>query len=216
MSTPTATMPPEVRGIPPIATVPCVILHGVSWETYERLLAEHPEDNSVHFTYDCGVLQIMVLSARHEEPNRTIALLVEFWALANDVVLRNLGSTTFKRQDLARGFEPDTCFYITNVERIRDKDEVDLAVDPAPDLIIEIDITSPSLNRLPIFAAVGVPEVWRYDGQTVTILTLVEGSYQHQDNSQVLPGLTRQFLMQFLTTSRTLKRTELFRSTRVS
>lgn len=84
-----------------------------------------------------------------------------------DVDARRLGSKTFKREDLLKGFEPDSCFYIQHVEAISGKDEVDLNTDPPPDLVIEIDITSPSLPRLPIFAGVGVPEVWRYDGRQV-------------------------------------------------
>ncbi|HXG64518.1 MAG TPA: Uma2 family endonuclease [Blastocatellia bacterium] len=210
MSALTETGQLEIGNSAPVEAVQCVILRGVSWETYKRLLAEHQEKSSTHFTYDRGELEIMVLSPKHEKPNRILALLVEFWALVSDMDVENLGSTTFTRQDLARGFEPDTCFYIANAEQIRGKDEIDLTADPPPDLVIEIDITSPSLDKLPIFAAVGVPEVWRYDGREVSILKLDAGSYQAQAESLVLPGLTKEFIAQFILMSRTLKRRALF------
>ena len=172
MQTHTETDQPLVHHAPPPAVGQRVILHGVSWETYERLLADFQDSHAAHFAYDQGALEIMVLSLKHETFNRTLATLVEIVAeeMQGDVI--NAGSTTFRRADLSKGFEPDTCFYIQNVERVRGKDEIDLTVDPPPDLVIEIDITSPSLNKFPIFAAMGIPEVWRYDGKTVTIFTL--------------------------------------------
>jgi len=95
---------------------------------------------------------------------------------------------------LALGFEPDTCFYIQSAQRIHGKDEIDLAVDPPPDLVIEIDITHPSLDKLPIYAAIGVPEIWRYDGHTVTLVILQEGAYIAREESVAFPRLTRQVL----------------------
>ena len=185
-----------------------VILHGVSWTTYERLLADFQDSHAAHFTYDRGVLEIMVLSAEHERPNRTIALLVEEVAAEMGIDVDNVGSHTFTREDLARGFEPDTCFYIRNAEQVSGKTRIDLMIDPPPDLVIEIDITHPSLNKLPIYAAAGVPEVWRYDGKEVTLYTLLEsGQYQTQEASVALPGLTSQVISQFVKDSQTMRRT---------
>lgn len=184
----------------------CVILQGVSWQTYERLLADFEDSHAAHFAYDQGVLEIVVPSAKHEEPNRTLALLIEMLALERDMDIRNLGSTTFKRLDMLRGFEPDTCFYIQRVEQIRGKDDIDLAVDPPPDLVIEIDITHPSLDKLPIYAAVGVPEVWRYNGQVVTIFTLGQEIYSPSHASTILPGVTSADLSRFIVVSKQLTR----------
>jgi len=188
-----------------------VILHGVSWATYESLLADFQESHAAHFAYDRGTLEIMVLSTKHEEPNRTIALLVEMIALEMNINVRNLGSTTFTREDLDRGFEPDTCFYIQNATRVRGKEEIDLEIDPPPDLVIEIDITHPSLDKFPIYAAVGVSEIWRYDGGRVTIFTLEDKAYRSREESAALPGLTSQILSQFVDESKTLERLEWLR-----
>jgi Uma2 family endonuclease len=99
-----------------------VILENISWGTYERLLAERGETNGTRFTYNGGVLEIMVLSARHEKPNRTLALLVEVLAEELNLNLERLGSTTFKRADLLKGFEPDSCFYIQHADAINGKE----------------------------------------------------------------------------------------------
>ncbi len=135
-------------------------------------------------------------------------------ALEFDIDIRNLGSTTFKRSDLARGFEPDTCFYIQRAAQISGKDDIDLAVDPPPDLVIEVDITHPALNKLPLYAAVGVTEVWRYDGTSVTIYTLTQETYTTNETSRVLPAITSAILSQFLDESRHLRRPDWLRRVR--
>jgi Uma2 family endonuclease len=211
MQTAQETALPVSGHVSPHETEQRLILHGVSWETYKRLLADFQDSHAAHFAYDRGALEIIVLSAKHEEPNRTIALLVEILALEMNINVRNLGSTTFTREDLARGFEPDTCFYIQNVARVRGKEEIDLEVDPPPDLVVEIDITHPSLDKLPIYAAVDVPEVWRYDGQHLTIFTLEGETYRMSEESVALPGLTSQVLSQFVAESKTVERLEWLR-----
>jgi Uma2 family endonuclease len=177
----------------------------VSWQTYERLLVDFEDSHAAHFAYDQGVLEILVPSAKHEESNRSLALLIEMLALEMEMEIRNLGSTTFKRADMLRGFEPDTCFYIQRAEQISGKDEIDLTVDPPPDLVIEIDITHPSLDKLPIYAAVGVTEVWRYDGRVVTIFTLGQEVYIPSEASSLLPGVTNADLSRLIEVSRQLK-----------
>ena len=192
----TVLNPPEER----------ITLPDVSWETYEQLLANYENSANPRFAYDRGRLEIMILSAKHEELNRTIALLVEIVAEEFSIDIRNLGSTTFKRQDLARGFEPDSCFYIQNVKRIRGKEEIDLTVDPPPDLVIEIDITSPSLSKFPIYSGIGVPEIWRSDGQALTIFKLIDGVYVEAESSTALPPLTGSVISHFIEESKTLER----------
>jgi len=173
------------------------VLHNISWETYEHLLSDHLDSSSPRFAYDRGILEIVVVSGRHERPNRLIALLVEVVAEEMDLDLENLGSTTFKREDLQRGFEPDSCFYIQNEGRVRGKEEIDPDVDPPPDLVIEVDITSPSLDRFPIYAHFGVPEVWRYDGERIMIYELRNAEYVEVAESPALPWFTGDVLTRF-------------------
>jgi Uma2 family endonuclease len=184
-----------------------VVLHNIGWNTYERLLADHENNSAPRFTYDRGELEIMSPSPEHEALNRSIALLVEYLAVELSIDVYDLGSTTFRREDLERGFEPDSCFYIQNEEQVRGKDRIDLAVDPPPDLVIEIDITSPSFSKLPIYAQIGVPEVWRYDGERMTILVLEASEYAETAESLVLPPVTSNVITDFVEKSKSMKRT---------
>jgi Uma2 family endonuclease len=191
-----------------------VIVQPVSWTTYEQLLADLASQSSTRLTYDRGILEIMSPLPEHEEGNRTIALLVEVLAEEMGIDVRNFGSTTFRREDLARGFEPDSCFYIQHEADISGKSTIDLTVDSPPDLVIEVDITSGSLAKLPIYAQVGVPEIWRYDGQRLRIYILTTEGYVESDTSLALPLLTGQRLSEALVQSKTVKRTALLRSFR--
>jgi Uma2 family endonuclease len=192
-----------------------IILIGVSWETYERLLDDLSDSGSPRLTYDRGTLEIMSPSAEHEEINRTIALLVEVLAEELGVDIRNLGSTTFRREDIERGFEPDSCFYIEHLDEIEGKTQLDLAVDPPPDLVVEIDVTSPSIDKLPIYAQAGVPEIWRYDGDgELVIYILLAGEYQESDESMAFPLMTGATLIGFISESRSMRRTAWLRKLR--
>ncbi|MBI4909266.1 MAG: Uma2 family endonuclease [Acidobacteria bacterium] len=104
---------------------------------------------------------------------------------------------------MAKGFEPDSCYYLRNAHAVRDKYELDMAVDPPPELVIEVDITRSSLNRFPIFAAIGVAEVWRYDGKAVRFHRLENGAYRSIETSVALPPLTAAQATIFLEQSRT-------------
>lgn len=191
-----------------------VVLPTISWQTYEALLSDLSDSHSAHFAYDQGCLEIMVFSGRHEKLNRTLALLVEVVAEEMGIDVSNFGSKTFKRPDLAKGFEPDSCFYIQNEAQVWGKEEIDLSVDPPPDLVIEIDIYNSSLEKNPIYAAIGVTEIWRYDNNTLSIWVLMKGTYVEQDESRSLPSLTQSVLAQSLDDSQTMKRTAWLRQVR--
>jgi Uma2 family endonuclease len=191
-----------------------VILQNISWETYQRLLAEHQENYSTHFIFDNGRLEIIVLSYRREILKSIIALLVDILAEEFEIDIEGAGSTTFQREELAKGFELDACFYITNAERVPGKKQLDLAVDPPPDLIIEVDITSPSLNRFPIFAAFGVSEVWRYQNGQVTFYKL--DNYVETKASIAFSNVTSDLITKFVELSQQVKRTVWLRQVRES
>jgi len=180
------------------------VLSHVSWATYESLLADYTDDSAPRFTYSEGMLEIMSPTSEHEEINLTLAMIADIVAEEQQVEFKGLGSTTFRRRDLKKGTEPDSCFYIQNVERIRGKKEIDLKVDPPPDLVIEVEITSPAVPKLPVYARLGVPEIWLYDGRAPRILRLTGDQYENSNRSGVLPCLTESVLSDFLEQSKTL------------
>jgi len=147
-----------------------VVLWGVSWDTYESLLTDHRDRSSPRFAYDRGVLEIVSPLPEHERRNRLLSTVVLVVAEETQIDIADLGSTTFRRRDLARGFEPDSCFYVRHEASVRGRTEIDLLTDPPPDLVIEIDLTHSSLDKLPLYARLGMPEVWRDDGTRVLIL----------------------------------------------
>jgi Uma2 family endonuclease len=186
----------------------------VAWENYERLLADHLDSSVPRFTYDRGVLEIVSPSTEHEETNRTLATLVDVVAEELGINVRNVGSMTFRRQDIKRGFEPDSCFYIQRFAEVRGRTEIDAEVDPPPDLLIEIDVTNQSLDKFPIYAQMGVPEVWRYRRKRVSIHALDAGAYHEIDASVALPPITSEVLTRFVEASMRLDRLDWLRSLR--
>jgi len=200
----TVITPPEQR----------VVLRNVSWETYEHLLSDHLDASTPQFTFDHGVLEIMSPSSEHEEYKQALSLLVEMLAEGLGIDIENLGSTTFKRSQLERGFEADVCFYVQNAARMHGKVHIEPAVDPAPDLVIEIEITAPVLNKLPIYADFGVPEIWRYDGRQLRILHLTGSEYTERPKSLAFPRASSAELSQLVQQSMSLKRTEWLRTLR--
>jgi Uma2 family endonuclease len=102
--------------------------------------------------------------------------------------MRQLGALTLEREDLTRAIEPDTCFYIQNESVVRGK-SINLPADPPPDLVVESDYTSSSLNKFSIYASLGVPEIWRYRNQCLVVYQLVEGNYEERENSLAFPFL---------------------------
>ncbi|HEY2251744.1 MAG TPA: Uma2 family endonuclease, partial [Planctomycetaceae bacterium] len=106
-----------------------------------------------------------------------------------DIPILSLGNTTFRREDSARGLEPDECWYIGHEEQMRGRDSIDLLIDPPPDLVIEIEISRSVLDRMDIYAALGVPEVWRCDGRSITVAVLAGDGYTESDHSPTFPNV---------------------------
>lgn len=174
---------------PDASTEQRVILHNVSWQTYERLLAEQQDSAAIRLNYDRGVLEIMILSLRHERLRHLFITLVEFIASERDLDVEGVGSTTFRRDDLGRGAEPDAAFYLHHAAQIRTRDTLDPRTDPTPELVIEIDISHGSLDKLPIYGALGVTEVWRYADGTLTVHGLSGDGYTRLVHSELLGGI---------------------------
>jgi Uma2 family endonuclease len=182
-----------------------VLLHNVSWGTYLRLLEDLGGQSAPRVTFDNGEMEIMSPTSEHEELNRTVARFVEAVTAALDLDIRSVGSTTFSREDLQRGFEPDSGFYIESAPAIAGKTKLDLNTDPPPDLVIEIDISSRSLRKLPIYAALGVREIWRYRNSKLDILLLNGNRYVEAEFSVAFPFVTSKDVLYFVDLSHTAR-----------
>jgi Uma2 family endonuclease len=168
-------------------TAEIINLSGISWETYETLL-EELNNRRLRLTYNRGTLEIMAPSPEHELSKEVLGRFVETIAEELAVQIYPLGSTTFKRPEIS-GAEPDKCFYIYNIDAVRGKKRLDLNEDPAPDLVLEIDVTSSSQNRLQVYADLGVREVWIYNGEFLAIQQLQNGTYITYPSSQFFANL---------------------------
>lgn len=191
-----------------------LILQGVGWELYERILEEFTDSNGLRLAYDDGYLEVEVPLSQHEIPIRLLSDLVSTICVETEVNFRNVGSTTFRSRARSKGCEPDTAFYIKNEDRVRGLTNIDSSKDPPPDLVIEVDFTSPSLDKLPIYAALGVSEVWRYKGDRVEFYRLSGEFYQPTENSVFYPRLLAETANEFLRKGLTESSTEWFREIR--
>ncbi len=163
------------------------IVRGVGWNGYQALLAKS-SDRSVRLTYDRGDVEIMAPLPKHERKKSLLGQFVRILAKEFRIPVIPMGSTTWNREDVDKGLEADESFYLGNLERIRDPDDADLDVNPPPDLAIEIEITRSVLDRLGIYGALRVPEVWRFDGKSLRVLLRQnDGSYQESQTSAVFP-----------------------------
>jgi Uma2 family endonuclease len=165
------------------------ILPNISWQTFETILTEMGNHRTTRLAYDMGILEIMTPLMPHEHNNRLLEHLVFALAQELNLNLKSTGSLTCKRQDLAKGVEPDSSFYIQNEPIMRNKQNLDLTQDPPPDLVIEVDYTSAYIDKLPIYLALGVPEVWRYDYPGMQIYQMCEGIYIPCDVSPTFANL---------------------------
>ncbi|MEH2373321.1 Uma2 family endonuclease [Nostoc sp.] len=190
------------------------VLHNVSWETFEALLRDTGEDRGSRFAYDCGVLEIMTPLFEHENPKIQFDRLIFALAVELKIKIRSTGSTTLKRQPITKGIEPDTCYYIQNEPLIRGKQELDLRTDPAPDLAVEIDITSSSVNKFNIYAALGVGELWTYNGEVLKFYQLVESQYIEIKLSIGFPLISVSEMNRFIQQSKTMDEIDLVQSFR--
>lgn len=156
-------------------------LKDISWQMFEQILEDLGESRAARVSYSKGFLEIIIPLLEHEFDKGFIGDFVKILLEELDIDFIDSGSTTFKNENMAQGVEPDASFYIHNEVAIRGKKKIDLTVDPPPDLAIEIDITSrTAFNNS---EALGVPELWRYNGQRLQINVLLDGKYIESENS---------------------------------
>lgn len=169
----------------------------VNWDAFQTILNALPETRSAHLSYYHGQLEIMTPLEPHENSSGLIGQFVEIVTEELDLPIKTMESTTLKRSELASGGEPDQSYYITNESLVRGR-QVDLTRDPPPDLVIEVDITHSDINKNALYTALGIPEFWRYNGQTLTIYQLQNGKYQEVPASPTFPQMPKEQLYTFL------------------
>jgi Uma2 family endonuclease len=160
-------------------------LQDVDWAEFEAIVAELGDRRASRIAYFDRTLELRMPLPKHEKAKillgNMVTILLEELRLPNEC----FGSTTFKRKDLGIGVEPDDCFYIQNAEQMRDRDDLDLTIDPPPDLVIEVDVTSKT--GLVVYQSLGVPEVWRFENGVLRISILENGLYRDSDFSPQFP-----------------------------
>ncbi len=174
-----------------------VVFKNITWQGYQQLLGILGESRSAKITFDRGVLEITMPLEEHEFSGRLIELFVRILVVELGLKIKTMGSTTLDRSDLDRGAEPDNAYYIQNQHRVSGR-KVDLATDPPPDLVVEVDITHTDINKPALYAAMGVPEFWRYDGREWRIYQLQGTEYLEVANSPTFPIVSKENLYEFL------------------
>ncbi len=174
------------------------LIHDLNWAGFLKLL-DLFEDCGPRMAYLNGTVELMTTGLRHERFKKILGRMIEYVLMELGIPSSALGSMTFKKQSIEHGVEPDECYYIASVDRLDDETEIDLEVVPPPDLVIEVEITSPLLEKLSIYAGLGVPELWRYDGRTFTLLLLQsDGKYGVSSRSRAFPFLPMDVFARFL------------------
>ncbi len=174
-----------------------IVLENVSWQTYQALLTDMGSHRASRLTYDEGTLEIKMPSKLHEIINRLLELIITALVEELSMSIKGYGSTTLDREDLQKGVEPDSCFYIQNAYRLQGLDP-ELPEGLPPDLAVEIDITSSSTSRMKIYKQLNVPEVWRYTKQGITIFRLESGDYVECEFSSTFQMISAAALVDFI------------------
>jgi Uma2 family endonuclease len=174
-------------------------LQNVAWDDYEHLLTQMESYHPGHrLSYDCGRLIIVSPSAEHELYKEFAHILIFILSEEGGLTIQTAGATTFKDKLLKKGLEPDTCVYVQNALRVIGKRRLKIGVDPPPDVAVEIDMSSDSIDKLPIYASMGVPEIWRYDGKVAHFYKLAGENYEVIRESIAFPGFNAQVFAQYL------------------
>jgi Uma2 family endonuclease len=180
------------------------LVHAVDWAAY-RAISEALAGHHLHLAYDRGRLEFMTSSRSHGNYSFLLGRLVCVLAEEFHLPISSCGDMTCDREDLERGLELDQCFYLEHEPLIRHKEVLDLTIDPPPDLGIEIEITRSFIDRLGICEALGIAEVWRFNGQRIRAYhRRSDGRYVESDYSLHFPFLKVQEMVAFLQ-----KRTEM-------
>ncbi|HEY9741021.1 MAG TPA: Uma2 family endonuclease [Coleofasciculaceae cyanobacterium] len=188
----TATIPAEQR----------VILQNISWQTFKTMLAEMGNNRNSRLAYDNGIVEIMTPLMPHENSNRLIEVFVGVLCEELGLEIKRAGSLTMTRDDLERGAEPDSSYYIQNESLVRDKEHIDLTTDPPPDLVLEVEYSRSKIDKFRLYASMGVPEFWRYNGTVLRVYRLENGEYKECSTSPTFTPVSVTEIPRFIQESR--------------
>ncbi len=188
----TTTTPAEQR----------TLLTNISWQTFKAMLIDMGSERATRLAYDEGLVEIMTPLMPHENSNRLIEVFVGVLCEELGLEIKRAGSLTLTRDDLERGAEPDSSYYIQNEPLVRDKAEIDLDNDPPPDLVLEVEYSRSRIDKLSLYAAMGIPEFWRYNGSVLRIYRLESGQYVQRNNSPTFAPIAVTEIPKFLQQSR--------------
>jgi len=188
----TATIPAEQR----------VILQNISWQTFKTMLAEMGGNRNSRLAYDNGIVEIMTPLMPHENSNRLIEVFVGVLCEELGLEIKRAGSLTMTRDDLERGAEPDSSYYIQNESLVRDKEHIDLTTDPPPDLVLEVEYSRSKIDKFRLYASMGVPEFWRYNGTVLRVYRLENGEYKECSTSPTFTPVSVTEIPRFIQESR--------------
>jgi Uma2 family endonuclease len=183
-----STAPPQIPDVAPVGGQQ-IVLRRIDWDGYVAITDALHDQSGIRTAYDGDSLELMTLSPKHERIRRILDQMVSAISREFDIEIQGGGSSTLRSGVVRRGLQPDECFWIANADAVVGIESWDVAIHPPPDLAIEIDITSPSVSREPIYARLGVPELWRYDGTTLSALQLLDEAYQPITMSLAFPFL---------------------------
>lgn len=179
-----------------------VLLHNISWQTFKAMLAEMGSERGPRLAYDSGTVEIMSPLMPHENSNRLIEVFVGVLCEELGLELKRAGSLTMTRDDLERGAEPDSSYYIQNEFLVRDFEDIDLASSPPPDLVLEVEYSKSKIDKSRLYASMGVPEFWRYNGSVLRIYTLESGQYSERSLSPTFAPVPVTEIPRFIKESR--------------
>ena len=182
-----------------------LVVNDFGWDEYELLIRDLDGRRNPRLSYDCGRLEVVSTSRRHDNYSWLVDKLIWEFCEVRGLLLQGYGQATWKRKEVGKGAEADNSYYVANARHVTAKDDDNnLEFDPPPDIIVEVDLTTDSTRKLPIYAGLGVPEVWRFDGREFHFHVLADGTYAESSESPSLPGLTLSLLMEGLTEARAL------------
>lgn len=174
-----------------------IVLENVSWEIFVAL-ADERRGSVPRLSYNEGVLEMISPKRKHENISCLLGRMIEAYSEIRGIEILSVASVTVKRSDLKKAYEADESYYVTNIDKVLAKEELDFEVDPPPDLVIEVELTASAIDKLELFAAMQVREVWRHDGTSVQIYRLSNGRYDCIAESTELPGLSSDLINRYL------------------